>query len=104
MNDQILLIIGAALPLIWGIAHIFPTRSVVSGFGEISPDNRIIIAMEWIIEGVALIFIGVMVIIVTLVDQGSVVSFYVYLITATTLIVLAIVSLIYRLQGKLFAI
>lgn len=28
-----LMIFGGALTLIWGAAHIFPTRSVVAGFG-----------------------------------------------------------------------
>jgi hypothetical protein len=53
MTDQILPYIGAGLTLLWGSAHLFPTKSVVRGFGEISVDNRRIITMEWLIEGVA---------------------------------------------------
>ena len=58
MLNQILLYLGALLPLGWGIAHLSPTKAVVAGFGEISIDNRRIITMEWITEGVALIFLG----------------------------------------------
>ena len=93
MINQILLFLGAAIPLLWGIAHLFPTRSVVSSFGDISLDNRRIITMEWIIEGVALIFIGLLVSVVTLVDYGHFVSTTVYWLSAAALLVLAVVSL-----------
>ena len=93
MLNQILLYLGAAIPLLWGIAHLFPTRSVVSGFGDISIDNQRIITMEWIIEGVALIFIGMLVAVVTVVDYGHVVSTTVYWLSAAALLVLAAVSL-----------
>ena len=61
VKSQILIYIGAALPFLWGVSHLFPTKSIIRGFGDISSDNRKIIAMEWIIEGVALIFIGFLV-------------------------------------------
>ena len=56
--DQILAYIGAGFVAFWGIAHLFPTKNVVADFGEISEDNCNIITMEWIVEGVALIFTG----------------------------------------------
>ncbi|MCK5417635.1 MAG: hypothetical protein KAI93_03995, partial [Desulfobacterales bacterium] len=74
MVDLILLYLGSGLTVIWGIAHLFPTKSVVQGFGEISIDNKRIITMEWIIEGLALIFIGVLVFTVTVIDPSNVVS------------------------------
>ncbi len=43
MLKQVLLYSGSAFILFWGVAHLFPTRSVVSGFGEISIDNKRII-------------------------------------------------------------
>ena len=58
MPNAVLLYIGAILSFLWGVAHLFPTANVVKGFGEISKDNKNIIAMEWINEGVMLIFIG----------------------------------------------
>ena len=50
--------IGSIVILIWGIAHIIPTKSLVSGFGEITEDNRRNIKMEWVGEGLTLVFIG----------------------------------------------
>ena len=93
MINLVLLYLGAALTALWGISHLFPTRSVVKGFGEISVDNQRIITMEWIVEGVSLIFIGVLVALVTIVDSSSSVSKAVYLLSAIGLIVLAMVSL-----------
>jgi hypothetical protein len=56
MVNPVLLYLGAFFTLVWGVAHLFPTRSVVEGFGEIYLDNKRIIAMEWIsfphVEGV----------------------------------------------------
>jgi len=90
---NLMLYLGAALTGLWGIAHLFPTGSVVKGFGEISADNRRIITMEWIIEGVALIFIGVLTASVTFMDPTAAVSRAVFKLAAIELIVLAIVSL-----------
>jgi len=84
---------GSAMPFLWGVAHLFPTRSVIRGFGEISADNRHIIAMEWITEGVALMFVGTIVAIVTMVDPRAIVSTYVYLASSGCLAVLTIISL-----------
>jgi hypothetical protein len=91
--NQILLYLGAFFTSVWGIAHLFPTRSVVAGFGEISPDNMRIIAMEWIVEGVSLIFIGLFVAAVTWVDPDSTVSRVIYWLCFAQLNVLSIVSL-----------
>lgn len=93
MLNQILFDIGSVITIGWGIAHLFPTRSVVKGFGEISADNKNIITMEWIIEGVALIFIGVVVVGVTIIDYTNNVSTFVYFSSVIMLFVLAIISL-----------
>jgi hypothetical protein len=94
MLNPILLYSGSALILFWGVAHLFPTRSVVSGFGAISVDNKRIITMEWIIEGIALIFIGAINAIVTAIDHTSTISLAIYLSSVVVLIVLACVSLL----------
>ncbi len=65
MFRNVLLYIGGILNIIWGTAHLFPTNNIVKGFGDITPDNKLIIRMEWINEGLTLIFIGLLVIIVT---------------------------------------
>ena len=93
MTNEILLYVGSLLTVIWGVTHLFPTRSVVSGFGDITVDNKRIITMEWIVEGVTLIFIGVLVSAVNLIDPEAVVSSAVYILSAVMLIVLALVSL-----------
>ncbi len=93
MTAEALIYSGSALPLLWGIAHLFPTKSVVKGFGDISADNKNIIAMEWMIEGIALIFIGTIVAAVTVIEPKNTASTAVYIISSTCLIILAIVSL-----------
>jgi hypothetical protein len=93
MINQILVYIGAGFVAFWGIAHLFPTKNVVADFGKISEDNRNIITMEWIVEGVALIFIGVLVATVTVVDAASPVTRAVYWLAVVGLNVLSIVSL-----------
>jgi len=46
----VLAYIGAALVAAWGLAHVMPTRQVLSGFEPITTDNRRIIAQEWLAE------------------------------------------------------
>jgi hypothetical protein len=93
MIKSILLFAGAALTALWGIAHLFPTNSVVKGFGKLSADNRNIITMEWIVEGIFLIFIGLLVALVTFLDAGSMISAVVYILSVIALMVMAMVSL-----------
>ena len=93
MIDLVMIYLGAALTALWGIAHLFPTGSVVKGFGAISVDNQRIITMEWIVEGVSLIFIGTLIASVTFIDPIGTVSKAVFLVSAIGLFVLASVSL-----------
>jgi len=93
MSNQILFYIGSVITIGWGIAHLFPTKSVVKGFGEISADNKNIITMEWIIEGVALIFIGVVVAGVSIIEPINNVSAFIYISSAVMLFILAIISI-----------
>ena len=88
-----LLYIASAVTSLWGIAHLFATRGVVTGFGELTADNRRIITMEWIVEGVALISRGSLVAAVTAVDAAAAVSSAAYAVAIATLLVLALVSL-----------
>jgi hypothetical protein len=93
MLNQILFYVAAALTALWGLSHLFPTKNVVAGFGEISDDNKNIITMEWIVEGVALIFIGVLVATVTVIDPASLVSQAVYWLSFVMLNTLSVISL-----------
>jgi hypothetical protein len=64
MTSEILVYIGSGVIILWGIAHIIPTGAIVKGFGDISSDNKKILAMEVIAEGLTLIFLGALPILV----------------------------------------
>jgi hypothetical protein len=93
MNGNLLLYLASLLTTVWGVAHLFPTKNVVKGFGDISLDNQRVITMEWINEGATLIFIGVLTAAVTLVDPTSLVARTVYWLAIGMLVVLSIISL-----------
>lgn len=108
-----LALIAAALTTGWGVAHLFPTRSIVRGFGDIGTENRRVITMEWIFEGVTLIFAGVLTAAVSLAaDNTSVTATVAFTVTAALLIVMAVISLLtagrntfiaYRLCAPIFS-
>ena len=92
--NNIFLYAGATVVFVWGVAHLIPTRSVVNGFGNISEDNKRIITMEWLMEGLALCFIGFLVLGVALVGPiAEPISKTVLWMCAGMLVVMAIVSL-----------
>jgi len=93
MPNQIFFYLAALFVFAWGVAHLFPTRAVVRGFGEISADNRRIIAMEWLVEGAALIFIGLLIALVTAVGPLSRTALAVYWLCFAMLNALSVISL-----------
>ena len=93
MTGDILIYIGSFLVFGWGAAHLFPTKNIVDGFGNISSDNKYIISMEWINEGVSLIFIGFLVAFVTYIDSTNKISSSIYWISFGMLNVLSVISL-----------
>jgi len=93
MPNEILLYAASVMAAAWGVAHLFATRSVVAGFGEITQDNRRIITVEWIVEGVALISVGAFVAVATAIERDSTVASGTYAVSICTLVVLAAVSL-----------
>jgi hypothetical protein len=66
MTATILLYAGSVTILLWGLAHIVPTRSVVNGFEPLGVDNRRVLTMEWVAEGMTLMFLGVLSLLATL--------------------------------------
>lgn len=91
--NEILLYIGSGVITVWGIAHLVPTKAIVSGFGEISEDNKKILAMESIAEGLTLIFLGVLVLLVTIVGgYDDTVSQSVLWATAVMLLIMALLT------------
>ena len=94
MMNYVLLYVASGFLLFWGVAHLFPTKSVVKGYGGISLDNKRIITMEWIVEGVFLIFIAVIVATVTYKDYNSPISKAIYWLCFFVLNVLSVISLL----------
>ena len=93
MTASILLYIGSVVIILWGVAHIIPTKSVVAGFGSLSIDNSRIITMEWVAEGLTLIFIGLLVLATTLIIGPSLpTAKLVYYAAAGMLFVMAVWS------------
>lgn len=79
---------AAGLLLLWGTAHVIPTRQVVAGFGGISGDNRLVLVMEWVAEALAMWFVAALVAAVTLAGDGEAVVGLVYRVCAGFLVVL----------------
>ena len=90
MLNSILLYIGSGIIFVWGIAHIIPTKSIVTAFGKITDDNRRILLMSWIAEGLTLCFIGVLIFLITyLVGAQNIASGIVYRVSYIMLAVMA---------------
>ena len=95
MTSGIVLYIGSIVITVWGIAHIVPTKSVITGFGSISEDNKRIITMEWIAEALTLCFIGLLVLLITILSGSqNPASLNVYRISAVMLIIMAGLTLL----------
>jgi len=99
----LLIYVAAGIVTLWGIAHIMiPTRAIMDGFGPISADNRRILLMEWLMEGVLLIFLGVLVVLVTLFGEVSNnTTILVYRSCAVVLLVMAGISLFTGARTKM---
>jgi hypothetical protein len=92
MNDT-LIYIGSAVIILWGIAHLIPTRQIIKGFGDISADNKKILAMELLSEGLTLIFLGVLPMLIILYgDTQSQTAHIVFFAEAGMLLVMAVVT------------
>jgi hypothetical protein len=88
-----LVYVAGGLAVVWGTAHLIATRSVVDGFGDISRDNRLYITQEWIAEGVAICFAGVLVLLVTaLAGPDGRAAQVVYATTAGFFLIIAVLT------------
>jgi hypothetical protein len=89
MADALVYVAGTVLVL-WGAAHVAPTKRVASSFGEISADSRRILVMEWVAEGVTHISLGLLVILVVALEgSGDPAAHLVYRVLAGVLVALA---------------
>jgi hypothetical protein len=90
MVGTIMLVVGSIVITLWGVAHIAPTKPIVKGFGKISDENKLIITMEWVAEGLTLCFIGLLVLLITIVGgAANTAAIIVYRASAAMLIVMA---------------
>ena len=81
---------ASAILIAWGTAHLAPTRAVAASFGAISLDNRRILVMEWMAEGITHISIGLLVILATAIDGAAdSTTQLLYVVSAGILILLA---------------
>ncbi len=94
MMHIVLLYLASVMLLFWGIAHLVVTESIVRGFGDISRDNARIITMEWIVEGVSLVFIAAVVIAAASIDRTSAVSRSLFWLCFIMLDTLSVISLL----------
>jgi hypothetical protein len=91
--SYVMVFIGSVVIFLWGIGHLIATKSVVAGFGSISTDNKRILTMEWIAEGLTLCFIGVLVFLVTsFAGPQNLVSVMIYRAAAWMLVVMAVLT------------
>jgi hypothetical protein len=94
VTGKALLYIGAFIITLWGAAHIAMTKKIVRDFKLKSIDNRRVLTMEWMAEGLTLCFLGILVVVVTLLGgTENLVSIIVYRSSALMLIVMAVLSL-----------
>ena len=91
--NEFALYLAATVLVAWGVAHLLATRGVIAGFGELSADNRRIIAMEWIVEGVTFVAVAAFVAATTVAGRETAVAGAVYGVAIATLVALAVVSL-----------
>jgi hypothetical protein len=65
MTGLVLLYTASIVIALWGAAHIMPVKGVVAGFEPLTDDNRRVLTMEWVAEGLALCFIGLLTLLIT---------------------------------------
>ena len=95
MSASLLYGIGSGLIAVWGAAHLFPTKSVVGGMGDLTQDGRRIAVGTWIAEGLTLIFIGVQMGVLVLAFGGdSYTVLWVARISTAMLVVMVFASLL----------
>lgn len=93
MAGEILVYAAAAVVAFWGVSHLVPTRAVVAGFEPISSDNRRVLTMEWVAEGVTMLFVAALVAAVTLsVGAGDAAAVLVDRLAAGLLAAIAILT------------
>jgi hypothetical protein len=91
--NHALVYIASVMLMVWGVAHIIPARNIVKGFGDITADNKKILTMEIIAEGLTLIFLGALPFIVLAYPGWDLVPRLVIMSEAVMLVIMAGVTL-----------
>lgn len=91
--NLIWLYLAAGVLAAWGIAHMLPTRNVVAGFGPISRDNQRVVTMEWVNEGLTLLFIAAIMAGVAIANDDSSPTRIILWTTVAMLNLMSVVSL-----------
>ncbi len=94
MIDSAMLFAGSAILIAWGIAHsTIPTKGIIRGFAPLTPDNRRILMMEWHMEGILLVFLGLLVTLVRIfAPEEEATPTIVYRAAALVLVLMAALS------------
>ncbi len=91
--------VGSTLIILWGLAHLIPTKTLIEGFANLTSDNKKIFFVEWLAEGLSQCFIGIMVLIVSYVAGTDKTGCkLVYLLSSAMLFALSILS--FATKGK----
>lgn len=94
MASYLLILLGAVSVGLWGVMHILKTGPVVAGFEPLTGDNRYVLTMEWIVEGVSLVFAATLVAASTIIHGPDAAgSKLIYAISVGFLLTMAGVSL-----------
>ena len=95
MLAYVLLFVGSSSVALWGVMHLIQTRPVIVGFEPLSDDQRHVLRMEWIVEGVSLLFVATLVTAATTVlGPEALGSKLVYWSAGIFLLVMSLVSLL----------
>ena len=95
MLPYVFLFLGSTSVALWGIMHLVQTRPVVAGFEPLSDDQRYVLKMEWIVEGVSLVFVAALITTVTaMLGPEALGSKIVYWAVGLFLLAMATVSLL----------
>ncbi len=86
---DVLVYLGGSVLVLWGVSHLAPTRRVAASFGAIGVDNRRILVMEWVAEGLTHVSLGALVVLVAALVSDATAGALVYRVCAAALLAIA---------------
>jgi hypothetical protein len=63
--------LAGTMLILWGAAHAAATRPVVASFGDLSVDNKRILAMEWVAEAITHVSLGALVVLFAAIEGSD---------------------------------